>query len=103
MPRQKDGSMLLTQLRDTEEVARKIHVAEQFRSIIKAADGIPLRSKTQYPTYIEGRMLYILRSIAEVEDVSVQELIRTCLEEGIERRVRRAPKKKRGKITKKAS
>lgn len=84
-------------LRDQEQAGRKIRASAQFQKIAEQAEAIPLRSKTQYPIYVEARTLFLLRGIAEVEDMSVQDIIRQALDDGIERRIRRKPKKKRGK------
>lgn len=84
-------------LRDQQNVVRKREATEQFQALIDAAEAIPLRSKTQYPIYVEARTLYLLRGIANLEDVSVQDVIRQALQDGIDKRVRRRQKKKRGK------
>jgi len=95
MERTESRQSLVTQLRDSDEEERKFAVAKQFQSVMEVADAIPLRTKTQYPIYIEARMLHILRSIAGMDAVSVQETIRVLLQEGIERRTK-APRKKKG-------
>lgn len=95
MERSESQQSLITQLRDSDEKERSFAIAKQFQSIMETADAIPLRTKTQYPIYIEARMLHVLRCIAEMSDVSVQETIRVLLQEGIDRRVR-APRKKKG-------
>jgi hypothetical protein len=91
------GSTAIRKLRDQETAGRKIRASSQFQEIAEQAEAIPLRSKTQYPIYVEARTLFLLRGIAKVEDMSVQDVIRQALDEGIERRIRRKPKKKRGK------
>lgn len=91
------GSVATRKLRDQEQAGRKIRASGQFQKIAEQAEAIPLRSKTQYPIYVEARTLFLLRGIAEVEDMSVQDIIRQALDDGIERRIRRKPKKKRGK------
>lgn len=90
-------SVATRKLRDQEQAGRKTRASSQFQKIAEQADAIPLRSKTQYPIYVEARTLFLLRGIAEVEDMSVQDIIRQALDDGIERRIRRKPKKKRGK------
>lgn len=84
-------------LRDQEKAGRKMRASAQFVEIAEQAEAIPLRSKTQYPIYVEARTLFLLRGIARVEDMSVQDVIREALNDGIERRIRRKPQKKRGK------
>lgn len=69
----------------TEE--RKIKTAKCFRGLQERAEAIPLRSKTQYAMYCEVRTLYLLRELAKLECISVQELIRQCLEEGLDKRM----------------
>jgi hypothetical protein len=95
MERSESHQTLVSQLRDSDEELRKFAVAKEYQTVMQTADAIPLRTKTQYPIYIEARMLHILRSIAGIDSVSVQETIRILLQEGIDRRVR-APNKKKG-------
>jgi hypothetical protein len=91
------GHAATRKLRDQHNVVRKTKVAELFQSLHDAAEAIPLRSKTQYPIYVEARTLYLLRGIANLEDVSVQDVIRQALQDGIDKRLKKIPRKKRGK------
>ena len=62
-------------------------MAHMFKGLLTEAEAIPLRAKTQYPTYIEGRTLHLLRGVALIKRISVQELIRECIQEGLENRM----------------
>ena len=77
-----------------QEEGRK-ELAHVYKSLKAESEAIPLRAKTQYPTYIEGRTLHLLRGVALIKRISVQELIRECIEEGLEKRMAKPPPIKR--------
>ena len=74
---------------------------EPFVKVVKQSAHIPLGTKTQYPLYIEARTLFLLRELAKVDDMSVQQLVRDQVETLLERRIYST--KKRGTTTKKKS
>lgn len=86
----------LSKLREAEERDRLKHAEPKFRDTLRMAERIPLRTKTQYPLYLEARSITILKAIAELDGVSVQELIRNQMDKFITERTR---KKQRGKRT----
>jgi len=85
------------QLREEGAKERRSLVAARFRTLVTEAEAIPLRVKTQYPVYLDIHMLHIVRGVAEIEGMSVQELIRTSIQEKMDK-LMRAP---RGDGTKK--
>lgn len=94
------------QLKQDGDEKRKTEVAGKYRKLMKEADAIPLRAKTQYPTYIEGRMLHLMRGVSVIEGVSVQDFIRKSIQEALDRRMRAAAKAvttKKKRVTKKGS
>ena len=82
-------------LREEEEKDRLKTAEPKFRDALKAAENIPLRTKTQYPLYLEARSITILKAIAEFDGVSVQELIRNRMDEYINERTHKKPRKRR--------
>ena len=84
-------------LRNAGTKTTKREVSARFRTLYRESEKIPLRAKTQYPTYIEGRTLHLLRGISDMEGVSIQELIREGIELAIDERLRsgKPPSKKR--------
>lgn len=78
------ASELPTDWQDKLKKEERAAAGKKYRRLEKQADAIPLRAKTQYPTYIEGRMLFLLRGVAEIERVTVQEVIRRFLQEGLD-------------------
>ena len=88
-------------LREEEQKDRLKTAEPKFQAALKAAENIPLRTKTQYPLYLEARSITILKAIAELDGVSVQELIRKQMDEFIGMRTRKKQRKKRA--TKKGS
>lgn len=99
MSQAKKDDTLRDQLRESVESERLKTVEPKFQEALRIAETIPLRNKTQYPLYIEARSLTILRAIAEYDDVSVQELIRSTLEMLVLERTQKK-KRPRRKVTK---
>jgi hypothetical protein len=88
-------------LRESVESERLKTIEPKFQEAMRIAETIPLRNKTQYPLYLEARSLTMLRAIAEYDDVSVQELIRSTLEGYVaDRIVKHKKKRPRKKVTK---
>jgi len=69
------------QLREEGVKERRLSVAKQFRALVAEAEAIPLRVKTQYPVYLDVKVLHLMRGVAKIEGVSVQELIRAAIQE----------------------
>jgi hypothetical protein len=84
----------MRQLRKDEQKKEAEHYAKQYQGLAAEAEGIPLRSKAQHPMYVEVRTLHLLRGIAKIEGVAVQELVREALDDVIDKRMRKIPKKK---------
>jgi len=70
-------------------------VAQLYQALLTETEAIPSRAKTQYPTYIEVKTLHLLRGVATIKRISVQELIRECIREGLESRMT-VPKRTKG-------
>ena len=80
-------------------VAKKLSVIEEldkldakaaraeFKEVIKLVNTVPVRMKTQYPLYIEVRTMQLLKTIARIDNVSVQSIIREQINNYIEGRV----------------
>ena len=96
------SAAMRSDLREADERERLKHAEPKFREALKAAENIPLRTKTQYPLYLEARSITILKAIAEFDDVSVQELIRNQMDEYILTRTRKKPRGKRNTTKKRA-
>lgn len=83
------------ELRTLDKKERSKQAERAFIKAAAEADHIPLRNKTQYPFYVEAKTLHLMRAIAEVDGISVQELIRNQMDVVINRRVySKVPKKK---------
>ena len=67
--------------------SRQKKASSVFAKAAADAEVIPLRTKTQYPFYIEARTIHLLRAIAEVDGISVQELLRKTMDEMVELRI----------------
>ncbi len=78
----------MRQLREDEAKERRIEVDTRFRALVKEADAIPLRNRTQYPVYLEVRTMHLIRGIAEVEGTTIQEFLREVLERGVASRIK---------------
>lgn len=83
------------QLREEDNKQRLSDFASRFHTAVRESELPAMRVKTQYPAYITAGMLHLLKEVAEFEEISVQELIRQCLQEGLERRMRKVPRKKK--------
>lgn len=69
---------------------RKKTIDKQFHSLLTEAEAIPLRTKAQYPLYLEGRLLHLIRGVAEVDGVSVQNMMRRILQDGVDLRMKKS-------------
>ena len=103
-----DASFTVAQRKQLrEEQANEVRkvTAPRFQELALEADAIPLRTKAQYPVYAEARMLHLIKGIAVIEGVPTQEVIRSALQDAIDKRMRkpheRRPAKRR--VTKKGS
>lgn len=83
------------QLKAADEKERLKNAEPMFHDAIKAAESIPLRTKTQYPLYLEARSITMLRAIAELDGTSVQELIRNQMDKYITERTKKKGKRAR--------
>ncbi len=83
------------ELREQEQKDRLKTAEPKFREALRVAEAVPLRTKTQYPLYLEARSILILKAIAEFDGVSVQELIRNRMDEFITERTMKKPRKRR--------
>lgn len=79
------------ELRDSESKKNAAQFAKKFRGLLQEAEHPGMRTKTQYPAYLQIGMLHIMKGVAEAEGISVQELIRQCLQEGLDKRMRTKP------------
>lgn len=91
-----------TEMREAEEKERLKHAEPKFREVLKVAEQIPLRTKTQFPLYLEARSITILKAIAELDGVSVQVLIRNQMDRFITERTKKKPRKKRSNTKRRA-
>ena len=82
-------------LMEQNAVETKNEVDKRFRALLAEAEAIPLRTKAQYPLYVEARMLHLMRGVAEIEGMPVQELMRESIQAAIDKRMRPLQKKKR--------
>lgn len=83
------------EMREQEQKDRLKNAEPKFQDALKVAEAVPLRTKTQYPLYLEARSILILKAIAEFDGVSVQELIRNQMDEYITERTQKKKRKRR--------
>ena len=66
---------------------------KEFTVVARQAEAIPLHTRAQYPLYIEARSLHLIRVMAKMDGVSVQHLLRECLDAMIDKRVYKPQKR----------